>query len=1152
MLRRAFSAPCLGALTVTLLIAALLGAPGAVAATPRAPSNLSQGVVPPGSQPLLQWSRVTGATSYDVEVSTSDSFTTTAWKTTTVNRRATPTAQLPAGELWWRVRTTAGSAKSQWAEASFSRSALAGPVLQAPSDGAELQQPHEPALLSWTPVHGASAYTVEVSTDPNFADLSLTDSYPTRTASLVVPDPQLATTYYWRVRATLAAGIFTQWSNDESAPWSYAIGGLAAPALVGPPDGPFTNIVDVVLTWEPVDGAKTYDLQISTDENFLTLVQGPTNITGTRWSPPSGIANDQYYWRVRPVDALGNKLDWDDVSTWTFRRHWPDQPQLEYPADGATVGDPFYFQWQPVEHASLYTVQLSTSPSFNSFDECDTVHTTFVPIGNNGCWPASGGTYFWRVIATDSPGKTVDNKTIVTDGIEAELRSFTYEPEMVDQVSPTNGATVEVPTLRWAPVARAAGYKVTLSPVGAGSGGGTFSTSNTSFTPRTKLTAGATYRWTVQTVNGNRTGSSLLLGSQPTFTVAELPEATDPAPEPTAPAPGSTSDRFPTLSWTPVAGATTYRILVRPLGGSGWTRLSDSFGYPSAEDKGTAYLDSGTFEWMVEAYDGGTLLATSTAPRPFTIRPLPAVTGQRIALTGTALDGSATSCAIALPERCQGMRQTPVLSWEALPEAGNYKVWLARDEQMTNVVSGYPVAVQTNRYMPTATLIDSQAGSAYYWFVQPCKAATTVPGCAPLAHAGHAFNKISNPVELDSPANGAQLPNDVTFSWHDYLSTNLDPAPGHVDDTGVGPRIEAKQYRIQVATAPNFQATSIIETLVVDQTMFTSYSNTYPEGNIYWRVQAIDGSGRDLAWSQSRTFLKKSPKPSLRTPLQGSAGLGGRTFRWDPLPFAGSYDIEVYKDGDTTGSTTKRVLSGASKQVAFSPTTPLPASSALYTWRVRRVDAKGRKGAWSDLAVPAASFRVSGTPPTASNPVAGALVGSRDSLFTWQATQGATSYRFERRLAASSSVVETANTVSLAWASPKVIADGSWQWRITALDAAGKATASSGWRGFVVDATAPRVARKSPLTTARRTANFTVTFSEPVTGVTGTTMRLYPSNQSSALLAKVTWSSTRRTATLNPTKNLKKGKSYTVKLLKGIKDLVGNTLAPTSWKVKAK
>jgi len=113
-------------------------------------------------------------------------------------------------------------------------------------------------------------------------------------------------------------------------------------------------------------------------------------------------------------------------------------------------------------------------------------------------------------------------------------------------------------------------------------------------------------------------------------------------------------------------------------------------------------------------------------------------------------------------------------------------------------------------------------------------------------------------------------------------------------------------------------------------------------------------------------------------------------------------------------------------------------------------------------------------------------------------------------------------------------------------------TASSAWQAFKVDATRPTVISKAPTTTALRTANFTAKFSEKVKGVNSSTMKLYLAGRSTPLLATVTLSTDGRTATLNPSANLVAGKFYTVKLSSGIKDLAGNPLVATSWRVQAK
>jgi hypothetical protein len=163
----------------------------------------------------------------------------------------------------------------------------------------------------------------------------------------------------------------------------------------------------VVLDWQPTVGARSYQIQISTDRNFPpnTIVNQYDQVFGTRYSPPATLGNDQYFWRVRPTDPAGYQPDWSTRPIWRFQRWWPDQPTLGtgagpgYPVTsdsaGLVVGDPFYYQWGPVKHASRYEVQLSTSPSFGTYTSCFTVHTTLVYGDGGGCWPAALGDYYW-------------------------------------------------------------------------------------------------------------------------------------------------------------------------------------------------------------------------------------------------------------------------------------------------------------------------------------------------------------------------------------------------------------------------------------------------------------------------------------------------------------------------------------------------------------------------------------------------------------------------------------------------------------------------------------------------------------------------------------------------------------------------------------
>ena len=1032
-------------LALVCLVAPLLSLTGGLA-SPAVALDAPSSLTPRGSTgvpeiPTLGWSRVPGAASYDVQVSTAPDFTPLLWSlSSTVNDLATPTAHIPEGDVWWRVRAKDASGLGQWSVATFRREAIEAPVLTAPDDGAELQQPSSPPLLRWDPVSGVVDYTIEISTDQNFTDPALISTHTTKGTSFIVPDLKLPTTYYWRVRGQLSAGFVTRWAD----PRSYRIIGLQPALVQAPNDSINQSVQDVVLDWMPVHGAATYELQVSTDINFLTLVDSRTAITGTRYSPPKTLNNDQYYWRVRPVDASNNKVDWTQVPTWRFRRNWPHQPTLEYPLNGATVGDPFYYQWSPVKHASSYTLQVSPNQTFSpasSVQSCTTIHTTFTPTDGirsySDCWPAAAGTYYWRVVARDDFASPAP----VTDLISAQTGSFTYLPETVRLTSPSNAADVSLPVLSWEPLARAAKYKVTITSVTTGATT-TATTAATSFTPRNLLTVDSTYRWQVQSIaEDGRLGAGIVPGDQRTFTVVAPPTPTASSPEPTSPE--GTVQRFPNLQWTPVSGADRYRLLVRKAGTIGFTTLTPIFFYPAGEDDATTYLPAGDYEWYVMAYNGQALVSQSSSLGRFTIVSPDAVTGFRAAITGNALTGGAGTpldrCAATLPAECANLRQTPVLAWDADPNVGYYKLYISRDSELTNLVPGFPTRVNSNIWSGTVSLEDSQAGSAYFWQVVPCTAADV---CAPLTHADHAFNKRSVPVGLLSPANDAVVSNDVTLTWADFLDTEQS-APVTAETALATPaRTEAQRYRVQTATDPGFQ--TVIETIEVDQTTFTSFLDTYPEGPIYWRVQAIDGSQKPLSWSETGNFLKQSPAPVPTSPAAGSSVSGVEPLTWSSLDFAASYELEVFKS-DEVPTIANRVLLATTKQVAYSMSTPLPVSQDPYTWRVRRVDAKGRKGAWSALT----SFTVTGSTPTLEGPFEDELVAPADAHFTWEKDPLAASYRFERS-APGGTIAETQNTPALAWAPRLAIPGGDWQWRVTSLDASGKSLGSSGWRSFRV------------------------------------------------------------------------------------------------------
>ncbi|MFC7491408.1 MULTISPECIES: hypothetical protein [unclassified Knoellia] len=1057
---------------VLSLLPALGSAAHAAVGTPSGLSTSGGG----SATPTLQWQRVASATRYDVEVSASSSFTPTLFTRSTTNRMIVPTVVLPEGTVHWRVRAVDVSGTSAWASATHTVTAPNAPLPQTPSNtvATVLGQPSDPPLLSWKGVSGATGYQVEVdataegATSADFVDAS---SYSTKSTSFVVPDPKADGTYFWRVRAQLSNGLYTAFS----APWRYKIGQLLAVDNAYPENNDAGAIQDVYLEWDAVPGARTYDLQVSADDQFNTIIDSKIGIKSTRYSPAVTYDNDQYYWRVRARNNLGETFDWSHpkIEIYNFQRNWPEQPVPVHPADSlSTIGDDLYLEWKPVRRATRYQLDLGTDPNFSkpgplgTYQTCFTASTTYTPgdlsqpgISGDKCMASQGAVTYWRVRALDDP-KGVE-------GIYSPIRKFVYSSGAARQIAPANGATVTSPLLTWDAMADVERYRVTLrDPSGFTRTYDTYSL-NWSPTGMVPLASG-TYWWSVQGMDGDGRLSpryaewSFVLG--PVAGTGSTPVVQNPP----------AGLRAPTLRWSPVTNAAYYRVDIG-IAGSGFYLgsaeapiLNVAHPYPVATDPSARFLVPGNYEWRVRAFSKANALLSSDDSGTFTITGLQGVGGQRIALTGSGLDAG-TVCDRSLDAplnsgKCPDVPATPVLDWSPVPGAAFYKVYLAQDRELTNRIFDDKIPATGNTrwtlrddvtVRPSA-LPDTQAGQAYFWYIRPCKSETV---CAPdpvstAGAAGHAFGKASPAVGgLTVTPSATKVENQAVFTWDDYIVSNLAKP---YTPTGEKSWQTAKHYRIQVATSTSFA--TLVDNQLVDQATYTAWDRTYPEGSYWWRVQAVDAQNNGLTWSTPIPFVKQSPAPVLSAPINDSRIPGQSAFKWLPTNFAGSYMLEVYKNNDTNWSPTNRVVSFTGKQVAYANSTPLPANALPYVWRVARLDADNRPGQWSTTG----RFYSTGAAPGLTTPSAGALMSGQSPFFAWSPVVGAVTYRFERRAKGSSTLAENITTSATSWASLQTIASGVSEWRVIALDVTGAPLGESPWQPFTVDNEKGRFTAVSP------------------------------------------------------------------------------------------
>src|SRR4051794_25348003 len=274
---------------------------------------------------------------------------------------------------------------------------------------------------------------------------------------------------------------------------------------------------------------------------------------------------------------------------------------------------------------------------------------------------------------------------------------------------------------------------------------------------------------------------------------------------------------------------------------------------------------------MVEAYNGsGTLIGTSPVTGVFTIKALDTPTGQQVALSGQ--DASAgLACDNALSnvdtnsQICTGVPATPVLSWNPVPHAAGYLIYLGNDRELTPsnaVVKPYAITTSTV-WRPASDLPDNTAQDSYFWYVRPCKSLHPLVGCtadlaSTSASATNAFRKQSPAVQLQTPVNGASVAGDPTFSWSDYYDTNQALTYAGAADASYQ---TARTYHLQISQSPTFNA--MVDERDLDQPFYTPTDRTLPQGTLYWRVQVVDPLGNKLTWSPTRSFSNDQPAINL-------------------------------------------------------------------------------------------------------------------------------------------------------------------------------------------------------------------------------------------------------------------------------------------------
>ena len=97
---------------------------------------------------------------------------------------------------------------------------------------------------------------------------------------------------------------------------SLELSSSSAPNLNQPTDTEIAVLPLTSLTWDAVEFASSYDLELATDATFANLISSENDLTVTQFDPPILASETTYYWRIRTNNFCGQG-DWSDSFSFT-------------------------------------------------------------------------------------------------------------------------------------------------------------------------------------------------------------------------------------------------------------------------------------------------------------------------------------------------------------------------------------------------------------------------------------------------------------------------------------------------------------------------------------------------------------------------------------------------------------------------------------------------------------------------------------------------------------------------------------------------------------------------------------------------------------------------------------------------------------------
>ena len=309
------------------------------------------------TSPTLIWNRITGASSYRLEVNTNSDFDGTVISD---NSLITDTIYVLTGlsnntTFYWRIKANSYSlAKTKTSDIYSFTTKLATVTPTSPankSTGISLAP-----ILSWAAVPGADKYRLEVNTKMDFSGTIIYDQDTVSMTTKQIGGLFDNITYYWRVTALNNNGN----SSDLSNTFSFITGQTA---LVAATNGATFVSTSPTLVWNKISGATGYRLEVNINPDFSGIVIfDNASITDTLQTLTGLTNNTTYYWRVTTYSQSLTKTTLSDMYSFTTKLAKVNLISPVHNSTGISLSP--VIEWASVPGANRYRLEVNTSSDF--------------------------------------------------------------------------------------------------------------------------------------------------------------------------------------------------------------------------------------------------------------------------------------------------------------------------------------------------------------------------------------------------------------------------------------------------------------------------------------------------------------------------------------------------------------------------------------------------------------------------------------------------------------------------------------------------------------------------------------------------------------------------------------------------------------------